>query len=29
MPASSPTFNYAFKREDDTVKLGVNIYLSR
>ncbi len=25
-PASSPTFDYAFKREDDTVKLGVNFY---
>jgi hypothetical protein len=27
-PASSPGFNYAFRRDDDTVKLGVNIYLS-
>jgi hypothetical protein len=27
MPAS-PLFNYAFKRDDDTVKLGVNVYLS-
>lgn len=27
-PASSPAFNYAFKRDDDTIKLGVNIYLS-
>jgi hypothetical protein len=26
-PTSSPAFNYAFKREDDTIKLGVNIYL--
>jgi len=25
-PASSPAFDYAFKREDDTVKLGVNFY---
>ncbi len=25
-PASSPGFNYAFHREDDTVKLGVNFY---
>jgi hypothetical protein len=25
-PASSPGFNYAFRREDDTVKLGVNFY---
>jgi hypothetical protein len=25
-PASSPGFNYAFKREDDTVKFGVNFY---
>jgi hypothetical protein len=25
-PASSPSFNYAFRREDDTVKLGVNFY---
>jgi hypothetical protein len=24
MPASSPAFNYAFRREDDTIKLGVN-----
>jgi len=28
-PTSSPAFNYAFKREDDTIKFGVNIYLSR
>ncbi len=28
-PMSSPIFNYAFKREDNTLKLGVNIYLSR
>jgi hypothetical protein len=27
-PTSSPGFNYAFKREDDTIKLGLNIYLS-
>jgi opacity protein-like surface antigen len=27
-PTSSPGFNYAFKREDDTIKLGFNIYLS-
>jgi hypothetical protein len=27
-PASSPAFNYAFKHEDDTVKVGVNFYLS-
>jgi opacity protein-like surface antigen len=25
-PAASPLFNYAFRREDDTVKFGVNIY---
>jgi len=25
-PASSPAFNYAFRREDDTVKLGFNFY---
>jgi hypothetical protein len=25
-PASSPAFNYAFRREDDTFKLGVNFY---
>lgn len=25
-PASSPGFNYAFRREDDTVKLGLNFY---
>jgi len=25
-PSSSPAFDYAFKREDDTVKLGVNFY---
>jgi hypothetical protein len=29
MPASSPFFNYAFKREDDRIMLGVNFYLSR
>jgi hypothetical protein len=29
MPASSPAFNYAFKRDDDTFKLGVNVYFSR
>jgi hypothetical protein len=28
-PTSSPFFNYAFKREDDTIRLGVNIHLSR
>ena len=28
-PTSSPFFNYAFKREDDTFKLGVNVYMSR
>jgi hypothetical protein len=27
-PTSSPGFNYAFKRDDDTIKLGVNVYLS-
>lgn len=26
-PAASPRFNYAFSREDDTVKLGLNFYL--
>ena len=25
-PASSPAFNYAFRREDDTIKVGVNFY---
>jgi opacity protein-like surface antigen len=25
-PTASPLFNYAFRREDDTVKFGVNIY---
>ena len=25
-PASSPAFNYAFQREDDRCKLGVNSY---
>ena len=25
-PASSPACNYAFRREDDTFKLGVNFY---
>jgi hypothetical protein len=27
-PPSSPAFNYAFKREDDTIRLGFNVYLS-
>jgi hypothetical protein len=27
-PTSSPAFNYAFRRDDDTIKLGVTIYLS-
>jgi hypothetical protein len=27
-PASSPSFDYAFKREDDTIKLGVTMNLS-
>jgi hypothetical protein len=27
-PASSPAFNYTFRREDDTVKLGVNLYFN-
>jgi hypothetical protein len=27
-PASSPAFNYAFRREDDTIKLGVNFYFN-
>jgi hypothetical protein len=27
-PTSSPFFNYAFQRSDDTIKLGVNVYLS-
>jgi hypothetical protein len=27
-PAASPRFNYAFRREDDTVKLGLNFYLA-
>jgi opacity protein-like surface antigen len=26
MPASSPGFNYVFKREDDVFKVGLNIY---
>jgi hypothetical protein len=25
-PASSPFFNYAFRRDDDTLKLGVNFH---
>src|SRR6267378_6125996 len=25
-PASSPAFNYAFRRGNDTIKLGVNFY---
>jgi nitrate reductase NapE component len=25
-PTSSPAFNYAFRREDDTIKFGVNFY---
>ena len=25
-PAASPTFNYAFKRHDDTLRFGVNFY---
>jgi hypothetical protein len=25
-PTSSPFFNYAFRREDDTIKLGMNFY---
>jgi opacity protein-like surface antigen len=28
-PASSPTFNYTFEREDDTIKLGLNLYFGR
>jgi hypothetical protein len=28
VPASSPFFNYAFKREDDRIMLGLNFYLS-
>ena len=28
-PTSSAGFNYAFKREDDTIRLGVNVYLWR
>jgi hypothetical protein len=27
-PSSSPAFNYAFRREDDTIKLGVNFYFA-
>ena len=27
-PASSPAFNYGFRREGDTVKLGVNLYFN-
>lgn len=27
-PASSPAFNYAFRRDDDTLKFGFNIYFS-
>ena len=27
-PTSSPAFNYAFRREDDTIKLGVNFYFA-
>jgi hypothetical protein len=28
MPAASPLFNYNFRREDDTIKLGFNVYLT-
>jgi opacity protein-like surface antigen len=28
-PASSPAFNYTFERDDDTLKLGLNVYLTR
>ena len=28
-PSSSPAFNYTFKRDDDTVKLGANFYFWR
>ena len=28
-PAASPFFNYAFARQDDTVKFGVTVYLHR
>ena len=24
---ATPAFNYTFKREDDTIKVGVNVYL--
>lgn len=27
-PASSPAFNYAFRREDDTIRLGLNFYFA-
>jgi hypothetical protein len=27
-PASPPAFNYAFRREDDTIELGVNFYFN-
>jgi hypothetical protein len=28
-PASSPAFNYTFERDDDTLKLGLNVHLTR
>jgi opacity protein-like surface antigen len=28
-PASSPAFNYTFEHDDDTLKLGLNVYLTR
>ena len=27
-PASSPAFNYAFRRDDETFKVGVNFYFN-
>jgi opacity protein-like surface antigen len=27
-PAASPLFNYTFRRDDDTVKVGLNFYLT-
>jgi hypothetical protein len=27
-PASSPLFNYSFRCEDDTLKLGLNVYFA-
>jgi len=28
MPAASPAFNYSYRRENDTFKVGVNVHLN-